>query len=226
MLTERLPSFHAQAQIVTHQYQAEQSISSSHRQSSTYRDCQSISPAVVTIYAGKEIGSGSIVRTDGFIITNYHVVQDAIASERSGWLSVRTLNGNRYPGQVIKIDRQHDLALIQLKAWKYFPVVRIAGTNSIRTGQKVYAIGSPFGCPGVLTEGVLSRIRSNGDLQSQLMLNPGNSGGPLLNSRGEMIGVNRGILQTPSGSNTGISFATNLTIAKLFISNCLEQIGA
>ncbi|UBF23573.1 trypsin-like peptidase domain-containing protein [Kovacikia minuta CCNUW1] len=174
--------------------------------------------AVITIYAGKEIGSGSLVDRQGLVITNYHVVQGVMGGEKSGWLSIKTSNGHRYPGQVIRFDHQHDLALIQLNAWKYFPTVSLADAENIRVGQQVFALGSPFGYPGVLTRGTLNRVRSNGDLQSQLILHPGNSGGPLLNSQGEMIGINRGILQTPSGTNTGISFATPIKVIKAFIS--------
>ncbi|MGA7933021.1 MAG: trypsin-like peptidase domain-containing protein [Kovacikia sp.] len=178
---------------------------------------QAIRSAVVTIYANQEIGSGSLVNREGLVITNYHVVRGVMGGERSRWLSVKTLNGHRYPGRVIRVDHSHDLALVQLNAWKYFPTLAMANAASIWLGQPVFAIGSPFGCPGVLTEGTLSRIRANGDLQSQVVLQPGNSGGPLLNSAGEMIGINRGILQTPSGRNTGISFATHVEVIRNFM---------
>ncbi len=178
--------------------------------------CQSTKQAVVTIYAGPEIGSGSIVSPDGLVITNLHVVSEVMGGRGQKRVSVRAADGNRYPGQVIATDRQYDLALIQLGARDQFPFVPLSSGN-VQSGQKVCAIGSPFGRPGVLTRGTLSKIRQNGDLQSNVVLNPGNSGGPLLNLQGEMIGVNKAILESPSGGNTGISFATNVDAARNFI---------
>ena len=211
MLADISPSFTARAQVVVPHSQQQKGAAT------TTKTFHATRSAVVTLYAGKEIGSGSIVNREGWVITNFHVVRGVMGGEKSGWLAVKTLNGNRYPGQVVKIDRQHDLALVQLNAWKYFPTVPMATAQNIRIGQQVFAIGSPFGCPGVLTEGTLSKVRSNGDLESHLALNPGNSGGPLINLQGEMIGVNRGILQTPCGSNTGVSFATHVTVVRDFM---------
>jgi S1-C subfamily serine protease len=95
-------------------------------------------------------------------------------------------------------------------------MVRLSNAENIQVGQRVFAIGSPFGLSGTLTTGILSRIGRNGDLQTDAALNPGNSGGPLLNSRGELIGVNKAILST-GGGNIGIGFATSAVVAKDFI---------
>jgi S1-C subfamily serine protease len=97
-----------------------------------------------------------------------------------------------------------------------FPTVRLSNAENIQVGQRVFAIGSPFGLSGTLTTGILSRIGRNGDLQTDAALNPGNSGGPLLNSRSELIGVNKAILST-GGGNIGIGFATSAVVAKDFI---------
>jgi serine protease Do len=170
------------------------------------------SPAVVTISAGRSSGSGSIVSPEGLVLTNNHVIRNV----RGGVVSVSTNAGKRYTGQVIATDPENDLALVRLNTSDRFPTVRISNPQNIQVGQRVFAIGSPFGLSGTLTTGILSRIGRNGDLQTDAALNPGNSGGPLLNSRGELIGVNKAILST-GGGNIGIGFATSVVIAKDFI---------
>jgi serine protease Do len=171
------------------------------------------SPAVVTLSTGRGEGSGSIVSPEGLILTNEHVIRGA----RSGMVSVSMSAGKRYTGRVIAIDRRNDLALVRLNTTDRFPTVRLSTPQSIQVGQRVFAIGSPFGLSGTLTTGILSRISRNGDLQTDAALNPGNSGGPLLNSRGELIGVNKAILSRGAGGNTGIGFATSIAVARNFI---------
>lgn len=179
--------------------------------------CQAIKPAVVTVYAGYEIGSGSIVSRDGLVLTNQHVVKDTVRNGSRQPIYVKLASGERYQGKLLRTDRRHDLALIQLDANRELPTVPLAVQPSLRSGQAVCAIGSPFGREGVLSSGTLKSVKGNGDLQSNLLLNPGNSGGPLLNARGEMIGVNKAILETPAGRNTGISFATSVQAIRNFI---------
>lgn len=176
---------------------------------SVYR---TVSPAVVTISAGNGSGSGSIISPEGLVLTNNHVIRSA----RGGVVSVRTTAGGRYTGQVIATDPKNDLALVRLNTTDRLPTIRLSGVESIQVGQRVFAIGSPFGLSGTLTTGILSRIGRNGDLQTDAALNPGNSGGPLLNSRGELIGVNKAILST-GGGNIGIGFATSAVVARDFI---------
>ena len=173
----------------------------------TYRNCQTKSPAVVTVYAGNETGSGSIVSPEGLVITSNHVIKDRASSQP---IVARTADGEQYQGRVLKVDTRNDLALLQLEAQNQFPIVPLASASDVQLGQSVCAIGSPYGRPGVLSEGTLSLVKSNGDLQASIRLYPGNSGGPLLNPQGAMIGVNKAILESPSGKNTGISFATNV----------------
>jgi len=175
---------------------------------------QQVNPAVVTVYAGGEIGSGSIVSSEGYVITNNHVVR------RSSQVVARMADGRRIPGQVIATDARNDLALIKLNA-SQLPTVPIASSNGIQPGQPVIAIGSPYGRPGVMTQGTFRSVRGNGDLQSQVVLEPGNSGGPLLNTRGEMVGVNKAILESARGSNTGISIATSAARALEFINRSI-----
>lgn len=179
------------------------------------KGCQSAKSAVVTVHAGREIGSGSIVSQSGLVITNYHVVQGMRGSN----LYVKTDSGQQYSGQVIAGDRSNDLALIRLQNSGNLPVVPLASSGFTDLGQSVCAIGSPFGQPGVVTQGKLVKILPNGDLQSDVTLKPGNSGGPLVNSRGEMIGINKGVARSSSGSEDRdrISYATSAAIAKGFI---------
>jgi len=176
---------------------------------------QKASPGVVTIKAGRSSGSGSIIAAEGLVLTNEHVVRDS----RSGRVSVKTANGRAYTGQVIATDKKNDLALVRLNANQRLPIISLANPNSIRVGQQVYAIGSPFGLEGTLTTGILSRIdEKDGDLQTDAALNQGNSGGPLLNSRGELIGVNKSIISSSrEGGNIGIGFATSVRVARDFI---------
>ena len=173
------------------------------------------SPAVVTIQVGRGAGSGSIISSDGLILTNEHVIRNA----SRGVVKVVTAAGKEYQGNVIAVDKPNDLALVSLQTNDSFPVIPIAGANSIKVGQTVYAIGSPFGLSGTFTQGTLSRIAPNGDLQTDAAINPGNSGGPLLNSRGELIGVNKAILSAGGRGNIGIGFATSATEAQQFIAH-------
>lgn len=170
-------------------------------------------PAVVTIQTGVSYGSGSIIDPSGLVITNEHVVRYS-----NGTVRVITTDGRRYVGQVIAIDRRNDLALVRLQTTDRLPTIPLADSSGIAVGQRVFAIGAPFGLSGTLTTGILSRINPrNGDLQTDAVLNPGNSGGPLLNSRGELIGVNKAIRVTPTGANTGISFATSVLVVRQFV---------
>jgi S1-C subfamily serine protease len=204
LLANPMPPMSASAQVT---YQARSQAGSANQ---VY---QQVSPAVVTVFAGREIGSGSIVRSDGLVITNNHVVREVPIG---GQVSVRTANGQRYMGQVIGLERRSDLALIQLRGVNGLPTVQFANRPA-QPGEAVFAIGSPYGRPGVMTTGSFTSARGNGDLQSQVVLYPGNSGGPLLNAQGEVIGVNKAILESARGNNTGISIATSAGVARQFV---------
>ncbi|WP_271254820.1 S1C family serine protease [Pseudanabaena sp. Chao 1811] len=174
---------------------------------------RSSNPAVVTIKTATSTGSGSIITPEGLVITNEHVIHDA----KNGNVKIINIDGKTYDGQVLTIDRKNDLALVKIISSDRFPSLSLADRDSLLVGQKVFAIGSPFGLSGTLTTGILSRVAANGDLQTDARLNPGNSGGPLLNSRGEIIGVNKSILSPDGRSNTGIGFATSAPITKEFL---------
>ena len=181
--------------------------------------CQAARPAVVTIFADKEIGSGSVLTGNGLVLTNYHVIREA--PDNLVW--VRTFAGQRYRGRVFATDRMNDLALVQLTEANQLPTIRFATTVDLPSGQEVCAIGSPFGKTGILSRGVVTGVRGNGDLQTQMLLHPGNSGGPLLNQQGELIGVNKSIWLSDTGENSGISFATNGTVAQTFVAQHQEK---
>lgn len=162
-------------------------------------------------------GSGSIIDKKGYILTNYHVVRN---SDR---LEVTLADGSKWAGNLIGADPQTDLAVIQIDApSERLTVIPIGSSDALRPGQKVLAIGNPFGLERTLTVGIISSLRKNiqtGQLeiddviQTDAAINPGNSGGPLLNSEGEMIGINT-VIFSPSGGNVGIGFAIPINTAK------------
>jgi serine protease Do len=174
------------------------------------------SPSVVTVRNGRGNGSGSIISADGLVLTNDHVIRNSV----DGRVTVLLADGKSYEGRVIARDQANDLALLQLANARGLPVIRLGNPNELAVGQRVYAIGSPFGLTGTFTTGILSRIDpAKGQLQTDAAINPGNSGGPLLNSRGELIGVNTAILSPVGGrpGNIGIGFAASVKIASQFI---------
>ena len=181
---------------------------------------RSANPAVVTIKTNTSTGSGSIISPDGLVITNEHVIREA----KNGAVKIINSDGKTYNGQVLTIDRKNDLALVRISSSDRFSSLTFADRDGILVGQKVFAIGSPFGLSGTLTTGILSRVATNGDLQTDARLNPGNSGGPLLNSRGEIIGVNKAILSADGRSNSGIGFATSAINTKEFINRSASLI--
>ena len=172
-----------------------------------------VNPSVVTVYAGSEVGSGSFIRS-GWVVTNRHVVQE------TSQVTVKTSDQAVYEGEVKAIDIRNDLALIHLPTAMQIPTVRLAESLTLQFGDRVFAIGSPFGKAGTLTTGTFSRMTERGSLQTSAgLLKPGNSGGPLLNDRGEMIGVNKGLLEDDSG------LATSTLAVREFLARSLEQDG-
>jgi serine protease Do len=167
-----------------------------------YRDA---SPAVVSIETPGAVGSGSIIRPDGLILTNAHVVQDYTE------VTVTLADGTELTGDVIAYGNLGvDLAAVQLRGQRNLPTIPIAPPGSVEVGQSAFAIGNPFGqFQNTFTVGIVSRIdESQGVIQTDAAINPGNSGGPLLNSHGELIGVNTSIYTSGmDGGNIGIGFA-------------------
>jgi S1-C subfamily serine protease len=170
-------------------------------------------------------GSGFVIDKDGHILTNYHVIADARQVE------VTLHNRKKYRATVIGTDPAHDLAVIQIKAPELVPAV-LGDSRNLQVGQKVYAIGNPFGLAGTMTRGIVSSIRPvrepNGAtideaIQTDAAINPGNSGGPLMNWHGEVIGINTMILSSV-GQNAGIGFAIPINTAKAVL-NDLVTLG-
>ncbi len=165
-------------------------------------------------------GSGFIIDKEGHILTNYHVIADARQVE------VTLHNRKKYRAQVVGMDRAHDLAVIQIKAPDLISAV-LGDSRNLQVGQKVYAIGNPFGLAGTLTTGIVSSIRPVQEpdgmvideaIQTDAAINPGNSGGPLLNWRGEVIGINTMILSSV-GQSAGIGFAIPINTAKAVLND-------
>jgi S1-C subfamily serine protease len=167
----------------------------------------------------RALGSGFLISPDGRILTNNHVISG------SSKIEVRFSDGSRYTAKVLVADRADDLALIQIDPKKKVPFLKLGDSDGLQVGQKVLAIGNPFGFSGTLTTGVVSslgrEIRNEnstleGLVQTDAAINEGNSGGPLLDSQGNVIGINTAIL-APSGGNIGIGFAMPINRAKAML---------
>ncbi len=172
-------------------------------------------------------GSGSIIDMKGHILTNYHVVENAQK------LEVTLADESKWPAKLVGSDPDNDLAVIQIDAPRdKLKVIPMGDSKSLRIGQKVLAIGNPFGLQRTLTTGIVSSlgrtIRSETGvlmediIQTDAAINPGNSGGPLLNSEGEIIGINSAII-SPSGGSVGIGFAIPVNIAKRVIPELIAK---
>ena len=160
-------------------------------------------------------GSGFVIDKEGHILTNYHVIADARQVE------VTLYNRKKYRAKIVGTDRAHDLAIVQIEAPNLTPAV-LGDSRNLQVGQKVYAIGNPFGLSGTLTTGIVSSIRSvrepdgmqiDDAIQTDAAINPGNSGGPLMTWRGEVIGLNT-MIYSGVGQSAGIGFAIPINTAK------------
>jgi S1-C subfamily serine protease len=163
-------------------------------------------------------GSGFLIDPRGYILTNYHVVEDAQTIE------VVLGDGSRYPAKYIGADQRNDVALIKIDPkGKKLATLQLGDSSTLQVGQKVLAIGNPFGFQSTLTTGVVSALGRTVQtsqttfideaIQTDAAINRGNSGGPLINSRGDVIGINTAIY-TPSGTTAGIGFAIPINTAK------------
>ncbi len=171
-------------------------------------------------------GSGFLYDTEGHIVTNYHVVQNAES------VSVALADGKSQPAEIVGVDPSNDLAVIRIKADDLPQPIALGDSDSLRVGQFVVAIGNPFGQEGTLTLGVISalgRIIESPDgsfigeaIQTDAPINPGNSGGPLLNLRGRVIGVNSQII-SPSRASAGIGFAVSAETVRRVVPQLIAQ---
>jgi S1-C subfamily serine protease len=168
-------------------------------------------------------GSGFILDKEGHILTNNHVIDNAQLVEVTLW------NKKKYKATVVGVDKSHDIAILQIHDVPGLQPATLADSTNLIVGQRVYAIGNPFGFSGTMTRGIISAIRSiqmnSGNkiedaIQTDASVNPGNSGGPLLNSHGEVIGITTMIASNPNGGadqSAGIGFAIPIGTAKAFL---------
>src|SRR5437016_8370399 len=171
------------------------------------------------LYPEKGTGSGFIISQDGRIVTNFHV----ISGDRQP--TVTLANKKQYKARVLGIDRNNDLALIKIEPRENLQVLKMGDSDPLQVGQKVLAIGNPFGLEGTLTTGIVSSLgrsiedengrKLEGMIQTDAAINPGNSGGPLLDSHGNAIGINTAIYG-PQG-NIGIGFAMPINRARAML---------
>ena len=172
---------------------------------------------------GQGIGSGFIISADGYVLTNAHVVAD------SDEVIVRLADAREFTGKIIGVDTRTDIALLRVNA-SGLPTVTLGNSENLKVGEWVAAIGSPFGFVNTITAGIVSaKGRSLPDenfvpfIQTDVAVNPGNSGGPLLNLNGEVVGINSAIYSR-TGGYMGVSFAIPIEVA-LDVSRQLQQTG-
>lgn len=179
---------------------------------------ENINPAIVTIDGiisdGFTAGTGCIINPNGTILTGSHVVS------QTKELEVTTYDGKVYKAKVLaNMGKNKDLALIKIEPKGKLKTVKFGDSDGLKIGQRVLTIGNPFGFSGTLTQGIISRIDyAKGKIQTDAAINPGCSGGPLLNTSGEVIGINQSIYNPDNNiSNIGIGFAIPINDAKKFI---------
>ena len=171
-------------------------------------------------------GSGSIIDKRGYVVTNRHVIKDAYK------IYISLSDGTQYEGTLVGEDAQTDLAVIKFTPPENMELTTIgfSDSNKLRVGQKVIAIGNPFGFDRTMTTGIISSlgrpIQSNNTIfrdmiQTDTAINPGNSGGPLFDTQGRMIGINTMIYST-SGSSAGVGFAIPVNTAKRIVSDLMK----
>lgn len=172
-------------------------------------------------------GSGSIIDSRGYVITNVHVIEKATK------IYISLYDGSQYEGRVIGSDVESDIAVLKFDppAGTVLKTIQFGDSEKLKVGQKVIAIGNPFGFERTLTTGIVSALgrpikNSNniiirGMIQTDASINPGNSGGPLLDTAGNMIGINT-MIYSSSGSNAGIGFAVPASTARRVVSDLLQ----
>jgi serine protease Do len=184
------------------------------------RVARQVSPAVVSISRSGGSGSGVVVRSDGIVLTNAHVVGNARAVE------VRLADGRSIPGQVLGRDPSIDIAVVRVNA-RDLPAAPVGDSDALEAGQTAIAIGNPLGLERTITTGVVSAVNRSprgfgldGLIQTDAAISPGNSGGPLLDSRGRLIGINTAVIVAPGAE--GLGFAIPINLAQ----DAIEQIIA
>lgn len=167
-------------------------------------------------------GSGVIISEDGYIVTNNHVIKDATELEV-------TLNNNKsYKAKLIGTDSKMDIALLKIDADEKLPYSTFADSDAVKVGEWVLAVGNPYNLNSTVTAGIVSAKARNLDtrgiqsfIQTDAAVNPGNSGGALVNTRGELVGINT-MISSPTGSYAGYSFAVPSNITRKIIEDLME----
>jgi len=176
-------------------------------------------------YREEGLGSGVLIDPDGFVLTNAHVVSNA---EK---VTVTLNSGEQYAGEVIGIDQRTDMAVVKVKAISPLPYAHLGNSSDLRVGNWVVAIGSPFGLEQTVTTGIISAIRQSlviegkqfrDMIQTDAAINRGNSGGPLLNIHGEVVGINTAIY-APTGVFSGVGFAIPVNRIKNILKDLIEK---
>jgi S1-C subfamily serine protease len=172
-------------------------------------------------------GSGSIIDTQGYVLTNNHVIQNAYK------VFINLADGSRFEGSIAGTDPENDIAVLKFDPPKSMDLKTIpyGSSDDLKVGQKVLAIGNPFGFERTLTVGIVSGLgrpiqtsRQNiirDMIQTDASINPGNSGGPLLDTQGRMIGINT-LIRSPSGGSVGIGFAVPVNTAKRVVTELIR----
>lgn len=178
-----------------------------------------INPAIVLVEAqmidGLSSGTGCIINKSGIILTSSHVV------DNSSYIEVTTSRGETYKAELVTAEGTNgDLALLKIQPKKPLPTIKLGDSSMVKVGQKVLAIGNPFGFNGTLTTGIVSRIDyERNKIQTDAAINPGSSGGPILNAKGEVIGISQSIFNPDNNkSNIGIGFAVPANEVKKLVS--------
>lgn len=179
---------------------------------------EKINPAIVSVDShlkdGISCGTGCIISSNGIILTSAHILEDG------NDIIVTMSNGEDYKARIIKkLGENKDIALLKISVPYELKTVKLGNSEKIKVGDSVLAIGNPFGFNGTLTQGIISRIDYiKNRIQTDAAINPGSSGGPLLNAHGEIIGINQAIYNPDNNiSNIGIGFATPVNLIKEYL---------
>ena len=207
------------------------------------RVSRDVLPSVVTVFAsgsgGGGSGSGAIMRSDGTIVTNDHVIAPAGAA---GQLSVLLNNGELRPASLVGTDPKTDLAVVKIDGGR-LPTIAMGADQRLRVGQPVVALGAPLGLSGTVTTGIVSALGRDitaptgsggtavlvGNIQTDASINPGNSGGPLVDCSGRLVGVNTAISTVPNasgvpgGGSVGIGFAVPVRTVERITSQLIRD---
>ena len=188
---------------------------------------ENLTPSIVLIEAnlpeGMSTGTGCVVHPSGIILTSLHVISEART------ISVTTNSGANYKAEVVAILKNNsDLALLKINTKETLTPVKFGDSARVKPGQRVLTIGNPFGFSGTLTTGIVSRIDyPRNKIQTDAAINPGCSGGPLINLNGEIIGINQSIYNPDNNrSYIGIGFAVPVNDAKDFVEVTLKRLSS